>query len=485
MYNPLYGFKTNLIKDPKAKDQFAKFKKVFNSNVQEKALVWNDSQKLINIIVPIDRSLVREILVKELDVTYKEPVMPGLRLGIFQKSGDDAMQKRGIFSKFFHKDNFDQILPKIEVGIRRGISRLQQKYWPTINNPSTNIESLPWVSINMSEEVDELLGDMVSLILFNEESPRTIDGKKMAIYIKDQIETQSKSHLKKSRYLTSNIIQYLGLDSGRNKSNQMYECLSKACLQMYKERETLRETVPCPKEEMNFLDMIIEENKVLPDSQKWNSDDISENIALIHLAGFDTTSLTFTTALTFFTQDQDMTNKLNILSEEIYSEDSQNGHLITAQRYMDNLELEEVTMEMLRLYSPSFFSTRRVISKNCKIGGFNFRKDDFILVPFALKHHSNDIFPKAGEFIQKRFSKEKKDRIEAPEDRYDFASFGLGKRNCIGQYFAKTMLKCLMTNIFKNFEVKSDEEAETKMIFKFFYGINKAQIIMKPKRLAL
>ena len=198
----------------------------------------------------------------------------------------------------------------------------------------------------------------------------------------------AKSHNNKLRFLTTGLNQIFGMDAKKKKSSQMYSCLSQACLQMYEERKKLRETVPCSPEDRNFLDMIIQENNSLPEDKQWTADDISENIALIHLAGFDTTSLTFTTAMMNFVKDPQLFERLKELSDEVYQESPKD----TANNYMEHSLLEEMTMEMLRLYSPTFFSTRRVLARNCKIAGINFRKNDYFIIPYALKHHTEHVF---------------------------------------------------------------------------------------------
>lgn len=57
--------------------------------------------------------------------------------------------------------------------------------------------------------------------------------------------------------------------------------LEEKCLKIFEERKELRKTVPCPADELNFVDMIVDDDKQRKDGKKWTSKEVVENLILI------------------------------------------------------------------------------------------------------------------------------------------------------------------------------------------------------------
>lgn len=101
-YHPIFGFASNFIGNGNPKDQLSLFKERFRDGINEIALVWTNNRKMAAVVMPIDKKLTKAILAKELDLLKKMEITQYLKLGFFDKSGEEAMRKRGVFSRFFH-----------------------------------------------------------------------------------------------------------------------------------------------------------------------------------------------------------------------------------------------------------------------------------------------------------------------------------------------------------------------------------------------
>lgn len=374
------------------------------------------------------------------------------------------MRKRGVFSKFFHQENLQKIIPQMDDAIKSGFQKLRDENW---GDKTTDFE---WKKINMSDHLESILNEMVMTLLFAQKEQKYIEEVKMTTYIRRYIEIGSEATLRPFTFLTFGIFCTLGLDSYVRKSKAMFKILSEKVNLMYWERVELRKTVPCTDNKINILDMVVEDNKSLPHDKQWTDGEIAENLALIQFAGLDTIKNTFSTTVSYFSKNKKILKNLDEVLKNITRED-----------YNTHEKLEEITLETLRLFSPIFTTTPRKFIKNCKIGGYKFRKGDFLVFPLSLKHHCDDLFLNSKVFDSERFSKTSKDQAGGPKNKIDFAPFGLGRRNCIGQYFAKFMLKSMLTHMFQMFEISDDADHSPKMVLKFIYGVDEAKIEMRPK----
>lgn len=95
--------------------------------------------------------------------------------------------------------------------------------------------------------------------------------------------------------------------------------------------------------------------------------------------------------------------------------------------------------EVLRKWPPAPFVDRKV-SKRYKVEGKDGESDmyledgDVIGIPIAAYHHDPQFFPNPGTFDPERFNEENKSKMNP----LTFIPFGIGPRNCIGQYLNST-----------------------------------------------
>ncbi|OMO76126.1 Cytochrome P450 [Corchorus olitorius] len=107
-----------------------------------------------------------------------------------------------------------------------------------------------------------------------------------------------------------------------------------------------------------------------------------------------------------------------------------------------------VIHESLRLYPPVPLIAREAF-KDMKFGDINVPKGAYVWTSLLTLHQNVDFWgPDANQFNPERFGN---GISGACKYSYVYMPFGVGPRICVGQHFAMTELKILLTLILSNF----------------------------------
>ena len=71
----------------------------------------NFNETIEPVIIFINKEITKELFNRELEISGKSLLFPGINLGFYQESGKQAMHKRGMMSKFFQEENMTKIQP--------------------------------------------------------------------------------------------------------------------------------------------------------------------------------------------------------------------------------------------------------------------------------------------------------------------------------------------------------------------------------------
>jgi cytochrome P450 len=129
---------------------------------------------------------------------------------------------------------------------------------------------------------------------------------------------------------------------------------------------------------------------------------ILENVFLIMLGGFDTTSAFLSN--TFLHMDRDRSIRQRLLDEP-------------------NL-MDSACEEFLRVITP-VLALARTVTKSCEIGGEEFHEGDRLLLPWVSANYDETVFVEPDTIRLDRFPNKHQ-------------SFGLGSHRCLGSYIART-----------------------------------------------
>lgn len=139
--------------------------------------------------------------------------------------------------------------------------------------------------------------------------------------------------------------------------------------------------------------------------------------------------------------------------------------------------------EVLRLYPPVGFIFR-VTTQEEHWKGYTIPANTRIDIPFVLLHRHPDHWPKPLEFLPERWLDTDANNAR---HRCCFLPFSVGGRNCIGQSFAQTEAKLIISLLVKNFEIHLPDHIRNKKIAFGGIGTMKSvpavEITVKPRLL--
>ena len=187
-------------------------------------------------------------------------------------------------------------------------------------------------------------------------------------------------------------------------------------MELYRNREKTG-----PAKGLNIIDLMIEENKSLPEDEKWSDDEIVGSVAFFQVAGADTTQFTIANLVHYIADNQKAQADLReatkyIRGPDVKAEDFEKGELISS-----------AVQEIMRLCGSAPIAFPKVVKKSFKMGKYYFRKGDMIHMPLTLKARDERFFEDPMTFKVRRFLE--KNEKARPVDNIPFST---GHRNCIG-----------------------------------------------------
>ncbi|XP_068640461.1 cytochrome P450 714C2-like [Aristolochia californica] len=170
-----------------------------------------------------------------------------------------------------------------------------------------------------------------------------------------------------------------------------------------------------------------------------------ENSKAIYFAGHETVSTSASWAMLLLALYPEWQIRVRNEVEEIFK-----SRLPTAEMLEKMKVVKMVILETLRLYPTTSFIEREPF-KDMKFGDFSLPKGIIISIPVYSLHRSVELWgPDALEFNPERFANGIRDACKFPEL---FMPFGLGPRMCLGQNFAITELKIVISLILSRFKL--------------------------------
>lgn len=119
---------------------------------------------------------------------------------------------------------------------------------------------------------------------------------------------------------------------------------------------------------------------------------------------------------------------------------------------------EAVVMETLRTISHLPLSVPHGASRHTTLRGYDIPKDSTVILHLWSVHHDEKVYPCPLKFDPERFL-DPDGRI-LPYDSEpirNFLAFGLGKRSCIGEVFARSRVFLFLSTIMQNYTFVEDE----------------------------
>ena len=226
---------------------------------------------------------------------------------------------------------------------------------------------------------------------------------------------------------------------------------------------------------INILDLLIKHNRSASGDEILSKDEIIQNCIVFYVAGVDTSKNTSEFSLQFFSRNQvEQGEFFDRIASKMQEKD-----LSVYESFESNIELQNYTKEILRLFSASSQLFPRLALRDFKIGKYKIVKGTYLNVLFNTFHHSNDYYSDYWKFDSQRFAKiAERQHKQKPAE---LMPFSLGKRNCIGRYLAELFVQSILIHFSKTFDMKALDKYEVNAVQGITYGLDSCFIRMRPK----
>lgn len=192
---------------------------------------------------------------------------------------------------------------------------------------------------------------------------------------------------------------------------------------------------------------------------------ILDEILIIFVAGFETTTNALTFCLYLVSQHPSVLTKLREEVSEVHISDQP-----SLQEVMSLSYITQTISEAMRLYPPAWFMDRVAVEED-ELNGEEIGKGEIIALYTYGLHRSEAYWDNPDSFDPDRFSAENKSKI-IPNT---FIPFGKGPRLCIGSQFAQMEMNLVLYHFIKrfNFELITPYklELDTKITIRPMHGM--------------
>ncbi|CAD6995520.1 unnamed protein product [Ceratitis capitata] len=189
------------------------------------------------------------------------------------------------------------------------------------------------------------------------------------------------------------------------------------------------------------------------DQGLFGQDDVINETKTIVSGSFDTVSTQIYSILIMLAMHPNVQEKLYVELIQVMPENNislEYKHLKHCP-YMDM-----VIKETLRLM-PSIPVIGREAANEIQVNGINFPKDIQVMIPIFILHRRKDLWgPNANAFNPDNFLPERMSERRP----YAYIPFSKGARNCIGWYYAETVLRIILFGLIRNFKFSTSFQYE-------------------------
>jgi cytochrome P450 len=180
------------------------------------------------------------------------------------------------------------------------------------------------------------------------------------------------------------------------------------------------------------------------DRKGFTRDEMIDQVAVLFLAGHETSANSLTWALFILSQQEDVAEMLRREANEAAPSQWLSFEEVQALKWP-----RQVFLEALRLYPPAGFLTR-IAARSTTLGDHRIEAGSLIVVSPWIIHRHQLLWNDADRFMPDRFSKEKERQIPAGA----FIPFGWGPRACTGRALALTEIPFVIAEITRRFRIE-------------------------------
>jgi cytochrome P450 len=195
--------------------------------------------------------------------------------------------------------------------------------------------------------------------------------------------------------------------------------------------------------EADVLQAIIEARDPT-DGSAFTIDEIIDQVAVLFLAGHETSANSLTWAFFILSQQDKTADELRREADAAAP-----GRYLAFEEVQSLSLVRQVFSETLRLYPPAGFLTR-IAARSLKLGDHQVECGSLIVISPWIIHRHQALWAAADRFIPDRFSKKNERHIQVGA----FVPFGWGPRICSGRALALLEVPCFIAEIIRRFRIE-------------------------------
>ncbi|XP_058836873.1 uncharacterized protein LOC131693230 [Topomyia yanbarensis] len=206
----------------------------------------------------------------------------------------------------------------------------------------------------------------------------------------------------------------------------------------------------------DFMNLLIQMKNSEKQEEKITLNEISAQVFLFFLAGFDTSSTTMVNCLYELALNPDVQDKLRREIGRVCGDGKLAYETVSSVEYL-NMVIDET----LRKYPPSD-SLLRTSIKSYQIPDSELVLPErtLVLVPIYGIHHDPEYYPEPERFDPERFSAENRTKRHP----FVYLPFGEGPRNCIGMRFGLMQTRIGLITILRHYRVRISENTPVPLV---------------------
>ncbi|XP_038221281.1 cytochrome P450 4C1-like [Zerene cesonia] len=211
------------------------------------------------------------------------------------------------------------------------------------------------------------------------------------------------------------------------------------------------------KRRMALLDLLLDAES----KGEIDMEGIRDEVNTFMFEGHDTTALALTFGLMLLADHEDVQEKMFEECKITFGDSTRTANTsdLAEMKYLD-----AVIKEVLRLY-PSVPLIGREITEELVLDDLVIPRDYEVIIHIYELQRRGDLFPDPEVFRPERF-------LNGDKTNFSYLPFSAGPRNCIGQRFAMQEMKCMLSEIVRNFKLSPIEKGYRPSI--------KADLVLRP-----
>lgn len=459
---PVFGMMSKLF-TPNDKDVLSGLKKFSREHKDEDLVVFNDLG--FNKVFMINKKeLMAKYFLKEVDHTVRINLidMP-FSMGFFMESGQKATKARVIFNEFFKPNNLKKNTASIQKIISKRFEELREEGW------GSETKNLEFKEFEMKEFFPKVFSQVVNEILFGKDDYPEFEGKSLPETIDKLVEEMIGAWQNPLNILTFGWATDLGLMSQYNKAYKYGQHVNEEILKLVKRRKKKS----AEDLELNMIDLMLKHNLTATKSDQLDLDSMVANVTLFQIGGAETTKNSLEATVKLISNSPKTIEKISKEVTQIFKneEDFLNYDNYEKCEFMNN-----AIDEGLRMIPPAGVTVPRRVIKDMKIGKYTIKKGEKLTIPITAFQFNEDDFDAPDKFDDTRFNKSNARKIK----RNSYMPFYSGKKSCLGKYLAELLIRMIIANLVRKFEVKGDG-VDPKIIIVFAIGVDSCKLLLKPR----